>query len=109
MSRLKSLLTTQGVSLPIDAKFFPRLEAAHLWDGTPGRRGMKGGMTRTWTQLQEVDGPIRARRLTRVANVAAATSQAHARGSCRCGLSDRSARRCWRKKSSVGGAFGIGE
>lgn len=35
MSRLKSLLTTQGVSLPIDALFLNRLKAAHLWDGTP--------------------------------------------------------------------------
>src|SRR5713226_10167871 len=59
MSRLKSLLATQGVSLPIDAQFLHRLEAAHLWDGTPLPPGLQERLTRTWTQLQEVDGQIR--------------------------------------------------
>jgi transposase len=82
MSRLKSLLTTQGVSLPIDAKFLNRLEAAHLWDGTPLPPGLQERLTRTWAQLQEVDGQIRDLRalpLTRPANLTPATSQAHAR------------------------------
>ena len=79
MSRLKSLLTTQGVSLPIDAKFLHRLEAAHLWDGTPLPPGLQERLTRTWTQLQEVDGQIRdlkALRLTRPEHLTPATSHA---------------------------------
>ena len=80
VSRLKSLLTTQGgVSLPIAAKFLHRLETAHLWDGTPLPPGLQERLTRTWTQLQEVDGQMRdlnARRLTRSEHLTPATSQA---------------------------------
>jgi transposase len=79
MSRLKSLLTTQGVSLPIDATFLNRLAAAHLWDGTPLPPGLQERLTRTWTQLQEVDGQIRdlkALRLTRPEHLTPATSHA---------------------------------
>jgi len=79
MSRLNSLLTTQGVSLPIDAKFLHRLEAAHLWDGTPLPPGLQERLTRTWTPLQEVDGQIhdlRALRLTRPEHLTPATSHA---------------------------------
>jgi transposase len=77
MSRLKSLLTTQGVSLPIDAKFLKRLVAAHLWDGTPLPPGLQERLTRTWTQLQEVDGQIRDLKALRLAeNLTPATSHA---------------------------------
>ena len=79
VSRLKSLLTTQGLSLRIDAKFLHRLEAAQLWDGTPLPPGLQERLTRTWTQLQEVDGQMRdlnARRLTRSEHLTPATSQA---------------------------------
>jgi transposase len=81
MSRLKSLLTTQGVSLPIDAKFLTRLEATHLWDGAPLPPGLQERLTRTWTQLQEVEEQIRdlkARRLTRPEHLTPATSHAFA-------------------------------
>ncbi len=79
MNRLKSLLTTQGVSLPIDARFLQRLEAAHLWDGTPLPPGLQERLMRTWTQLQAVDGHIRdlkALRLTRLEQLTPATSHA---------------------------------
>jgi transposase len=79
MSRLKSLLTTQGVSLAIDAQFLNRFKAAHLWDGTPLPPGLQVRLTRTWMQLQEVDGQIRdlkARRLTRPEHLTPATSRA---------------------------------
>ena len=79
MSRLKSLLTTQGVSLPIDARFLNRIEAAHLWDGTRLPPGLQERLTRTWLQLQEVDGQIRELkplRLTQPANLTPATSHA---------------------------------
>ena len=35
VNRLKSLLATQGLSLPINAQFLKRLSAARLWDGAP--------------------------------------------------------------------------
>jgi transposase len=79
MSRLKSLLATQGVSLAIDAQFLNRLEGAHLWDGAPLPPGLQERLTRTWTQLQEVDGQIRglkALRLTRPELLTPATSRA---------------------------------
>jgi transposase len=79
MSRLKSLLTTQGVSVPIDAQFLKRLAAAQLWDGTPLPLGLQERLTCTWTQLQEVDGQIRdlkALRLTRPEHLTPATSHA---------------------------------
>jgi len=77
MSRLKSLLTTQGVSLPIDGQFLKQLKAAHLWDGTPLPPGLHERLTRTWTQLRDVNGQIRdlkALRLTRPENLTPATS-----------------------------------
>jgi transposase len=79
VSRLKSLLATQGVSLPIDVKFLQRLETASLWDGTPLPPGLQERLTRTWTQLREVDVQIRelnAQRLTRWEHLTPATSQA---------------------------------
>jgi transposase len=79
VSRLKSLLTTQGVSLPIDAKFLNRLEAAQLWDGGPLPPGLQERLIRTWTQLQEVDRQIRdlkALRLTRPEHLTPMTSAA---------------------------------
>jgi transposase len=79
VSRLKSLLTTQGVSLPIDAQFLHRLETARLWDGTSLPPGLQERLTRTWKQLQEVDGQIRdlrTRRLTRPEHLTPATRQA---------------------------------
>jgi transposase len=79
MNRLKSLLATQGVSVAIDAPFLNRLEAAHLWDGAPLPPGLQERLTRTWTQLQEVDGQIRGLktlRLTRPEMLTPATSRA---------------------------------
>lgn len=79
MNRLQSLLTTQGVSLPIDATFRQRLDAAQLWDGAPLPPGLQERLTRTWTQLQEVEGQVRdvkARRLNRPAHLTPATSHA---------------------------------
>jgi transposase len=79
VSRLKSLLTTQGVSLPIDAQFLNRLDTARLWDGTSLPPGLQERLTRTWRQLQEVDGQIRdlkTVRLTRPEHLTPATSRA---------------------------------
>jgi hypothetical protein len=34
INRLKGLMTTQGLALPVDATFMTQLETAPLWDGT---------------------------------------------------------------------------
>jgi transposase len=79
VNRLKSLLATQGLSLPINAQFLKRLSAARLWDGAPVPPGLQERLTRTWTQLQEVDGQMRdlkALHLTRPEQLPPATSRA---------------------------------
>jgi hypothetical protein len=40
INRLKGLLVTQGLVLPIDADFPDQLKAARLWDGTPVPTGL---------------------------------------------------------------------
>lgn len=111
VNRLKSLLATQGVSLAIDGEFLNRLEGIHLWDGAPLPPGLQERLSRTWMQLQEVDGQIRglkARRLTRPEMLTPATSRAVAQLLTVRAIG-RSARRCWRQKSSAGVAFGTVE
>ena len=79
VNRLKSLLATQGLSLPINAQFLKRLSAARLWDGAPVPPGLQQRLTRTWTQLEEVDGQMRdlkALHLTRPEQLPPATSRA---------------------------------
>jgi transposase len=79
ISRLKSLLATQGISLAIDGHFLEWLEKAQLWDGTPLPAGLQERLTRTWAQLQHVDRQIRdvkALRLTQSANLTASTCRA---------------------------------
>jgi transposase len=51
INRLKALLLTQGLALPIDAKFLTRLEAARLCDGRPIPAGLHGRLQRNWAQL----------------------------------------------------------
>ena len=79
VNRLKSLLATQGLSLPINAQFLKRLSAARLWDGAPVPPGLQERLTRTWTQLEEVDGQMRdlkALHRTRPEQLPPATSRA---------------------------------
>jgi transposase len=82
MSRLKSLLATQGVALALDAHFRDRLEKVRLWDGAPLPVGLQERLTRTWVQLEHVDRQIRdvrALRLTQPANLTPSTSRALSR------------------------------
>ena len=51
INRLKGLMTTQGLTLPVDATFPTQLETAQLWDGTPIPAGLKGRLHRVWAQL----------------------------------------------------------
>ena len=52
INRLKGLMTTQGLALPVDAKFMTQLETASLWDGTPLPPGLKARLQRVWAQLE---------------------------------------------------------
>jgi transposase len=58
INRLKGLLTTQGLKLPMDAKFPTRLETAQLWDGAPIPAGLKARLQRGWAQLEFLDRTI---------------------------------------------------
>ena len=52
INRLKGLMTTQGLKLPVDANFPTQLETAQLWDGTPIPAGLKARLQRGWAQLE---------------------------------------------------------
>jgi transposase len=52
INRLKGLMTTQGLTLSVDANFATQLETAQLWDGTPIPAGLKARLQRGWAQLE---------------------------------------------------------
>jgi transposase len=51
INRLRALMTTQGLALPVDATFPTQLETARLWDGSPIPQGLKTRLRRHWAQL----------------------------------------------------------
>jgi transposase len=59
ISRLKSLLATQGIRLAVRKGFLEALAAARLWDGTPIPAGLRERLTHDWTQLQHVEAQRR--------------------------------------------------
>jgi transposase len=61
INRIKSLLMTQGLQVPIDQQFLARLEAARLWDGTPIPPGLHERLRQDWAQLQHVEARLRER------------------------------------------------
>lgn len=63
INRLKGLMTTQGLTLPVDANFPTQLETAQLWDGTPVPAGLKGRLQRVWAQLAFLNGADRFHRV----------------------------------------------
>ena len=52
INRLKGLMTTQGLALPVDAGFLMQLETAQLWDRMPVPAGLKARLQRGWAQLE---------------------------------------------------------
>ena len=52
INRLRALLATQGVRMPIDQRFVTRLAAVRVWDGTPLPAGLSERLMRVWTQLE---------------------------------------------------------
>lgn len=57
--RLRGLLMTQGVRLPLTDDFLTTLEAARLWDGTPIAAGLTARLTRVWAQLELVNTQLK--------------------------------------------------
>src|SRR5713226_3988904 len=55
INRMKGLLTTQGLQIPIDKAFLEHLHAAQLWDGTPVPMGLQERLTQDWAQLRQVE------------------------------------------------------
>ncbi len=51
MNRLRGLLTTQGLTLPLRADFLDRVAAVRLWDGTPVPAGLQQRLGCVWAQL----------------------------------------------------------
>jgi transposase len=62
INRMKSLLLTQGVEVPINKAFLTHLEAARLWDGTPVPPGLHERLLQEWAQLQRVETHLRERK-----------------------------------------------
>jgi transposase len=55
INRLRGLLATQGVRLPLRRDFLVRLEATRCWDGTPVPAGLCQRLGYVWAQLQFLD------------------------------------------------------
>jgi transposase len=51
-------MTTQGLTLPVEASFPTQLETAQLWDGTPIPAGLKARLQRGWAQLEFLNGAL---------------------------------------------------
>ena len=62
INRMKGLLTTQGVQIPINKDFLEQLPAAQLWDGTPIPKGLQERLAQDWAQLRQVETQLRERK-----------------------------------------------
>jgi transposase len=67
INRLKGLLVTQGLSVPVDKDFLDRLQTVRLWDDTPLPAGLCDRLTRDWTQLQHIEQHLRELKAARSA------------------------------------------
>jgi transposase len=57
--RIKGLLATQGLNLPIHVDFLDRLEAVRLWDGSGLPPGLRGRVEREYASLRYVEQHIK--------------------------------------------------
>jgi transposase len=62
INRMKGLLMTQGVQVPIDKDFLAHLQVARLWDGSPVPPGLQERLAQDWAQLQQVERQLRERK-----------------------------------------------
>jgi transposase len=62
INRIKNLLMTQGVQVPIDQEFLAHVRAARVWDGTPIPPGLQERLAQDWAQLRHVEAQLRERK-----------------------------------------------
>jgi transposase len=62
INRLKGLLLTQGVQLPIDQDFLAHLRTARIWDGSAVPPGLQERLRADWALLQQVERQLRERK-----------------------------------------------
>jgi transposase len=62
INRMKGLLMTQGVQVPIDKDFLAHLQVARLWDRSPVPPGLQERLAQDWAQLQQVERQLRERK-----------------------------------------------
>jgi transposase len=60
INRIKGLLATQGVCMPVQTDFLARLDKVRLWDGSPVPPGLRGRLGQEYTCLQFVHQQILA-------------------------------------------------
>ena len=60
INRLKGLLASQGLALPVKTDFLDRLPQVRLWDGSPLPPGLLARLHREFAQLQFLQQHIRA-------------------------------------------------
>lgn len=65
INRLKAVLATLGVRLPITGDFLAQLDAARLWDGTAIPHGARDRMARDWRQVQLIEAQLGEARTAR--------------------------------------------
>ena len=58
INRIKGLLATQGVQVPVNSAFLAAVDVARLWDGTPLPDGLKRRLTRGWAQLEFLNAQL---------------------------------------------------
>jgi transposase len=58
INRMKGLLATQGVQLPVNGDFLARMNATRLWDGTSLPDGIKQRLTRVGAQLEFLNAQL---------------------------------------------------
>jgi transposase len=66
INRLKGLLATAGVRLPLDAAFLTHVASARLWDGSPLPPGLVARLTQEWRHLADLTRYLRTAQATRV-------------------------------------------
>jgi transposase len=59
INRLKGLLATQGVALPVTGDFLTRVSAARLWDGAALPPGLMARLARVWAHLELLTAQLR--------------------------------------------------
>ena len=62
INRIRGLLLTQGVQLPMDHDFLAHLRTARIWDGSPIPPGLQERLRADWAQLRQVEEQLRERK-----------------------------------------------